>query len=145
MSGKYGDILRLPHPVSAKHPRMSMRDRAAQFSPFAALTGYGEVIRETGRLTEDWLELDEAAKAELDRRLRLLAASLDQQPAVTATWFQPDDRKEGGTYVTVTGRARKLDESAGVLLLEDETRIPIRHLVSLEGDFLHGPSGDSSL
>ena len=145
MSGKYDDILHLPHPISAKHPQMSMRDRAAQFSPFAALTGYGEVIRETGRLTEDWLELDEAAKAELDRRLRLLAGVLGNRPEITVVWFQPDDRKEGGAYVTVTGRVRKLDVSAGVLLLEDETRIPIRHLVSLEGDFLHGPSGDSSL
>ena len=145
MSGKYDDILHLPHPVSARHPRMSMQERAAQFSPFAALTGYGEVLRETGRLTEDWMELDEAAKAELDRRLRLLAASLDQRPTVTATWFQPDERKAGGAYVTVTGRVRKLDESASVLVLEDGTRIPIRRLVSLEGDFLHGPSGDSSL
>ncbi len=145
MSGKYDDILHLPHPISAKHPQMSMRDRAAQFSPFAALTGYGEVIRETGRLTEDWLELDEAAKAELDRRLRLLAGVLGNRPEITVVWFQPDDRKEGGAYVTVTGRVRKLDVSAGVLLLEDETRIPIRHLVSLEGDFLHGPSGVSSL
>ena len=145
MSGKYDDILHLPHPVSARHPRMSMQERAAQFSPFAALTGYGEVLRETGRLTEDWMELDEAAKAELDRRLRLLAASLDQRPTVTATWFQPDERKAGGAYVTVTGRVRKLAESAGVLVLEDETRIPIRRLVSLEGDFLYGPSGGPSL
>lgn len=145
MSGKYDDILHLPHHVSTKHPQMSMQDRAAQFSPFAALTGYGEVIRETGRLTEDWIELDEESKSELDRWLRLLATSSDQEPAVTATWFQPDERKEGGAYVTVTGRVRKLDESASVLVLEDGTRIPIRRLVSLEGDFLHGPSGDSSL
>ena len=100
MSGKYDDILHLPHHVSTKHPQMSMQDRAAQLSTFAALTGYGEVIRETGRLTEDWIELDEAAKAELDRRLRLLAAGLDQRPAVTVTWFQPEERKAGGAYVT---------------------------------------------
>ena len=140
MSGKYDDILHLPHPVSAKHPRMSMQERAAQFSPFAALTGHGEVIRETGRLTEDWLELDEAAKAELDRRLRLLAAGLDQRPTVTATWFQPDERKAGGAYVSATGTARKLDPLAGVLLLEDGTQIPVQRLVSLEGAFLRPPA-----
>ena len=86
---KYGDIIHLPHPVSEKHPRMPMQDRAAQFSPFAALTGYEEAIYETGRLTEERAELDEEEKAILDRKQRLLLEKLDEFPALTVTYFVP--------------------------------------------------------
>ena len=103
MTGKYDDIIHLPHHVSATRPRMPMLDRAAQFSPFVALTGYEAAVRETARLTDQRVELDESAKAELDRKLRLLL-SLPGQPEASITYFRPDERKEGGAYETVTGR-----------------------------------------
>ena len=93
MSGKYNDILYLPRPTSAKHPRMPISDRAAIFSPFAALTGHGDAIRETARLTELKMELDEDAKADLDRRQAILLEHIGEQPEVTITWFCPDEKK----------------------------------------------------
>ena len=96
MSGKYDDIINLPHPTSAKHPRMPISERAAIFSPFAALTGHAAAIQETARLTEQKMELDEDTKAELDRRQAILLEHIAEQPEVTVTWFQPDERKDGG-------------------------------------------------
>ena len=136
MSGKYDDIIHLPHHVSQTHPRMPMQDRAAQFSPFAALTGYGAVIRETGRLTETRPDLDEDARAELDRRLALLSALLETRPLVTLTYFQPDTKKEGGACLTVTGVVRKIDEYHRVLVMEDGLQVPVRDLLSLDGEWL---------
>lgn len=137
---KYDDLLHLPHHVSSTHPRMSLHDRAAQFKPFAALTGYEAVIRETGRLTDARAELDESAKAELDWRLQLLSGLLPQQPEVSVTYFQPDERKDGGAYRTVTGTVRKIDEADAVLVMDDGTAIPVTDLFSLEGDWL--PAAD---
>ena len=124
---RYGDIIDLPRPVSERHARMSMGDRAAQFSPFAALTGYDAAVEETARLTQDRIELDESRKAELDRRLR----QLRECPGMTAcvTYFVPDDRKPGGAYVTVTGQFRRLDH--GMLILEDGARIRIEEIFDL--------------
>ena len=104
-TGKYDDILHLPHHVSPTRPRMTMAERAAQFSPFAALTGHDEAIRETGRVTVGKIELGEDEKAELDQKQRLLLAALERggQPPVTVTYFQPDQRKEGGEYRTAAG------------------------------------------
>lgn len=110
MSGKYDDIIHLPHPTSKKYPRMSVRDRAAIFSPFSALSGHGAAIAETARLTDQRMELNEDAKVELDRRQAVLLEHIGEQPEVTVTWFRPDDRKEGGIYVTTVGRAKKIDE-----------------------------------
>ena len=104
---KYSDILHLPHPVSEKHPRMPMQDRAAQFSPFAALTGYEEAIYETGRLTEEKTELGEEEKAILDRKQRLLLEKLDEFPALTVTYFVPDEKKSGGAYIRKAGNLKK--------------------------------------
>ena len=103
MKGAYDDIINLPHHVSATRPHMSMGDRAAQFAPFAALTGYEDAVREAARLTEERVELTEDAQAALDARLRLLADGSMAGKAVTLTWFQPDARKSGGAYVTATG------------------------------------------
>ena len=110
MKGPYDDIIHLPHPVSKTHPRMSMIERAAQFSPFAALTGYGAAIKETARLTDRKLELDEETQALLDLRQHFLLEHLAQRPEVTITYFEPDTRKEGGSYQTITARVKKLDE-----------------------------------
>ena len=127
MSGKYDDIIGLPHPTSSKHPRMPISERAAIFSPFAALSGHGAAIAETARLTERRIELDEDTRAELDRRQAVLLEHIDEQPEITITWFQPDERKDGGAYLTATGRLKKFR-----LLLADGTEIPMKDVVALE-------------
>lgn len=134
MSSPYDDMIDLPHPTSKKHPRMSIRDRAAIFSPFAALSGHGAAIAETARLTDQRMELDEDTKAELDQRQAVLLEHIEEQPEVTVTWFQPDERKEGGAYLTVTGRLKKIDEVERNLALQDGTSIPLEDVVGLESE-----------
>lgn len=134
MSG-YEDIIHLPHPTSPRHPRMSMSDRAAQFSPFAALTGYEAMVEETARLTDRKIELTEEQKAILDERLRLLEDALPQGPEAVFTYFQPDSRKEGGTYVTVTGKLKKLDRIEGCVVLTNGLMIPVEELAEVVGAF----------
>ena len=134
MSGPYDDIIHLSHPTSKNRPRMSSHDRAAQFSPFAALSGHAAAIAETARLTDRKLELDEDTKAELDRRQAILLEHISERPEITVTWFRPDERKEGGAYITTTGRLKKLDEADRILILTDDTRIPLEAVVSLESD-----------
>ena len=132
MSGPYDDIINLPHPTSQRHPRMPIHDRAAIFSPFAALSGHGAAIAETARLTERRIELDEDTRAELDRRQAILLGHIDEQPEVTITWFQPDERKDGGAYLTATGRLKKFWELERILILTDGTEIPLKDVVALE-------------
>ena len=120
-SHKYDDIIHLPHPTSKKHPRMSAWNRAAQFSPFAALTGHGEAIRETERLTDTFTELLEDQKAQLDEQLQLLREHLSFRPSVEITFFQPDDKKSGGSYLTVQGQVKKLDDDNRRILFADGT------------------------
>ena len=134
MSGPYDDIINLPHHTSKRHPRMPVRDRAAIFSPFAALSGHGAAIAETARLTEQRIELDEDSRAELDRRQAVLLEHMDKQPELTVTWFQPDEKKDGGAYLTTTGRLKKLKELERLLLLADGTEIPLEDVVALESD-----------
>ena len=138
MSGKYDDILHLPHPTSAKHPRMPISERAAIFSPFAALTGHGDAIRETARLTEQKIELDEDTKAELDRRQAVLLEHIAEQPEVTVTWFQPDERKDGGAYITITGRLKKIDQVERALFLLDGSKIPLDDVAGIGSDYFQG-------
>lgn len=132
MSGKYDDIIGLPHPTSSKHPRMPISERAAIFSPFAALSGHSAALAETARLTDQRVELDEDTKAELDRRQAVLLEHIAEQPEITVTWFQPDEKKAGGAYRTVTGRLRKIDEAERALVLLDGTRVPLEDVVGLE-------------
>ena len=128
----YDDIIDLPHHVSTRHPPMPMADRAAQFSPFAALTGYDAAIAETARLTDSKRELSEDEQHELGRRLQELQGRLKTRPTVTLTFFEPDARKAGGSYRTVTGAAKKLDALAGTLELADGTLVPFEDILSLE-------------
>lgn len=130
----YEDIIHLPHPVSATHPQMSLENRAAQFSPFAALTGHREAIEETARLTEKWLEPEEDKKEMLDRRLQKIRESLDSKPKAIFTYFKPDEKKNGGAYLSVTGRVVKINEYERRLLLEDGTDLSIDNLYSIEGE-----------
>ena len=132
MSGPYDDIINLPHPTSQRHPRRPVRDRAAIFSPFAALSGHGAAIAETARLTERRMELDEDSRAELDRKQAVLLEHMDEQPEITVTWFQPDEKKDGGAYLTATGRLKKLRELERLLVLADGTEIPLEDVVALE-------------
>ncbi len=131
----YEDILHLPRHVSRVHPPMPMEERAAQFSPFAALTGYGNVIRETARLTEDRRELSDSVREELERKLAALAdpeGSGKKRPVVHVTYFLPDQRKEGGAYVTASGRIRRVDGTERMLLMEDGLRIPLEEILDIE-------------
>ena len=130
--GKYDDIIHLPHHTSARRPRMSMQDRAAQFSPFSALTGYDAVISETGRRTDHRIELTEDKKAELDEAMRHLLQELPGHPAVRVTCFVPDKRKEGGAYVTVTGNACSLQTHERLLTMTDGTEIRLDDVVEIE-------------
>lgn len=132
MSGNYEDILYLPHHVSGTRRQMSMTDRAAQFSPFAALTGYDAAIRETARLTDSSVDLEGDEKAVLNGRLQLLSRCLDREPRITVTYFVPDRRKSGGAYETVTGQVRKIDPLEQALFLGDGTRIPFDRIRYLE-------------
>ena len=136
MNHAYDDIIRLPHPTSRKHPRMSMEERAAQFAPFAALTGFGGVIRETGRLTDKQLELGESDQAELERVLTFLDSQEEEHPMIKVTYFLPDTYKEGGTYVTVTGHLKRIDQVEGELLLWEGVRVPIQDIRSVGIDGL---------
>ena len=129
--GRYDDIIDLPHHVSTTHHRMSMLERAAQFQPFRALTGYEDAVRETARLTDDRVELTEDEKALLDGKLQRLADNLASHPLVTVTYFQPDKKKAGGAYVTATGQLKKIDDYEGVLILLGGERIVIDEILEI--------------
>lgn len=134
MKGPYDDIIHMPHHVSAARKRMAPLDRAAQFSPFAALTGYDEAIRETGRLTDNAVDLDVDGKAILNEKLQRLYELQAAQPEVTVTYFVPDQRKDGGAYTTATGKVKKLDPYAQTLLLTDGTEIRFQRILELDGE-----------
>ena len=130
MTGPYDDIISLPHPTSAKHPRMPLSDRAAQFAPFAALSGHSAALVETARLTDQRMELDKDARAALDSKQQLLLERI--------TWFQPDAKKDGGRYIVSTGRLKRIHEADQVLILVDGLRIPIGDIVELESECIRG-------
>lgn len=129
---KYDDILQLSRPVSPKRARMSMTDRGAQFSPFAALVGYDAAIAETARLTDAQIELTESAKAELNEILRSVAENVRRCPEVCVTWFLPDARKSGGAYVTAQGCVKKVDACRELLVLTDGREIPFSRIYEIE-------------
>ena len=130
----YDDIIELPHHVSAVHPQMSLADRAAQFSPFAALTGHEEAILETARLTEEFIELDEGRKEQINEKLKYLKENQDGKPEITVTYFQKDTRKSGGAYVTVRGQVKRIDEHECQVILTDGTGIAMEQIFSIEGE-----------
>ncbi|HBQ29403.1 MAG TPA: hypothetical protein DD719_08525 [Desulfotomaculum sp.] len=134
MMNPYDDIINLPHHTSTSRPRMSAHDRAAQFSPFAALTGYDAAINETARLTDKRAELDEYSKADLNERLYIIQGQMDEQPEVSITYFQPDKKKSGGAYITATGCVKKIDEYERTLVMKDETKIPIDDIFEIDGE-----------
>lgn len=131
---KYDDIINLPHHVSKKHPQMSLLNRAAQFSPFAALTGHEDAINETARLTDSFIELDEDRKRRLDEQLQLIRENVTLKPECEITYFKPDEKKEGGTYVTIRGNIKKIDEYSRQIVFTDGTALPIEHIFSIRGE-----------
>lgn len=135
--GKYDDILYLSRPVSKRHPPMPLLDRAAQFAPFAALTGHEDAVREAARLTDTYIELDEEQREKLDQQLSLLLAAMHEnpysEPEVTITYFKPDEKKDGGAYIPVIGKVKKVDVHRRQIILSDETALPVDSIISIEG------------
>ena len=127
---KYDDIINLPHHVSTTHPQMSRQDRAAQFSPFAALTGYDAAVKETARLTDRRMELDEYEKTALEEKLKEALKYPEEE--ITITYFRPDERKAGGSYLTVRSKVRKIKEYERLIVLEDGTKIPLDDISEIE-------------
>ncbi|MGN0163104.1 MAG: hypothetical protein ACI4EA_05920 [Candidatus Ornithomonoglobus sp.] len=130
---RYDDIINLPHHVSNTHSRMSVLDRAAQFAPFAALTGYGSAVDETTRLTDERLELDESQKAVLDEKLQMLYETIDEQPEITVTYFQPDELKSGGRYISVTGSIKRINNRKHTITFQNRTEIPFDDIYDISG------------
>lgn len=131
MTHEYDDIINLPHHISKVHPPMTMLQRAAQFAPFAALTGYGTAIQETARLTDNKVELDDASLMLLNQKLSLLRNHLKEKPIITVTFFQPDERKSGGTYKSYTGCLRDIDDFQQTLVMKDGVKIPFLSILDL--------------
>ena len=146
--GKYDDIIGMEHPTSKVHPRMSPQARAAQFSPFAALTGFEEAVREAERTTEERIELDEYERAELDYRLHRLQMVGEDRPVVEITYFLPDPLKPGGSYVTECGVIRNIDSYRRTIRLirfsestEATTEIPMENITRIESHLFNREDG----
>ena len=146
MSGKfdlhhYDDIIDLPHHVSPNRRRMSNTERGAQFSPFAALTGYEAAVEEAARLTDGKKELTEEMKAIIDAKIQAISEHPDAEPQVTITYFKPDERKEGGAYVRVTGAVKEIDRIGKTIVLTDHTEIPMEQIREIEAEWMHWVDG----
>lgn len=126
--GKYDDIIDLPHHVSERHPQMPAMDRAAQFSPFAALTGHRDMIAEAERLTEKKIELEEGEQQEIMTCLQILLGKIKEKPEATVTYFVPDEKKSGGSYRTVCGAVIKVDGDKKQVMMENGTEIPMEDI-----------------
>ena len=125
---EYDDIINLPNPTSRNHPRMPIQTRAAQFSPFAALTGHDAAIKETARLTDEKQELSEDALERLNEQLNIISQNIDTDQIITITYFVPDDKKSGGAYISHSGIVKKIDEYERTVIMEDKTVIPIEQI-----------------
>lgn len=131
-SHAYDDIIDLPHHVSSSHPHMPRIDRAAQFAPFSALSGFGAAIHETGRQTDIKIGLCEDEKNILDRKMRVIQEQIADHPKIMITYFQPDDLKDGGSYNTVLGRVKKIDTHGRMVIMQDGTRVPVDEILEIE-------------
>ena len=134
----YDDMINMPCPTSPRHPRMPRADRAAQFAPFAALTGYDAAIDETGRLTDQKIDISEDMREKLDLKQNFLADIIDEQPEISVTYFVIDKKKSGGAYVTVNGRLKQIDEYEQLIILTDGKKTPIQEVYTIESDLFRG-------
>lgn len=139
----YDDIIDLPHPEPKSHPRMTNYQRAAQFSPFAALTGHDAAVREAHRLTDQRIELDETQKTELDEKFLIITRHLQENPEIRITYFVPDQRKEGGAYVSVKGTVKKIDFYEKKIIMHDGTKIDLEQVYGISGEILDNLDFDS--
>lgn len=129
---KYDDILNMPHHVSSTRPHMSMHDRAAQFSPFAALVGYDDAVKETARLTNEKQELTADKITDLNQKIAFLTAHADERPEVTIEYFISDEKKAGGMYVTLSGNFRRIDEYNHNMVFVSGEEIPLNDIFDIE-------------
>lgn len=130
----YEDIVNLPPHISKKYPQPTMEERAARFAPFAAITGYEEMVLEEARVTEEWVELDDGTKSILNEKLQIILDYLRDEPTITFTFFEPDKKKSGGAYVSLTGTVKRIDEYEKCVMLTDGTKIPIERIFGIESD-----------
>ena len=133
----YEDIVNLPPHISKRHPQPSMIDRAARFAPFAAITGYEEMVLEEARVTEERIDLDEGALALLNEKLNMIQEFLDEEPEVTITYFEPDKKKSGGAYVSITGVVKRIDEYEHLVILTDGKKIRIEDIYAIGSDLFY--------
>ena len=138
MSSRYDDMIYMQNPTPTCKPRMSLYERAAQFSPFAALTGYEDAVEETARLTDTRLELSEDMKTILNEKMQMIVDNLNSEPIVTITYFVPDKKKSGGAYVDVTGVVKEIDEYERCIVMTDKKKIPIEQIRAIEGELFRG-------
>ena len=131
---QYDDIINLPHHVSKKHPQMSLYARSAQFAPFAALTGYEDAIKETSRETSEKIDIDDELKSILDSKLQIIMEHIKNKPEISFTYFIPDSKKDGGSYITVIGIVRKIDLYNQIIYLANNTEIPIKDIINISGE-----------
>ena len=132
MNNKYNDIINLPHHVSKKYPQMSLESRSAQFAPFAALVGYEDAIKETGRLTFERKDFDEEYQSILDRKLQIVKENIILKPKLKITYFENDTKKDGGSYITVLENIEKFNEYREVIILKNKQEIPIKDIVDID-------------
>lgn len=137
MDKNYDDIINLPHYISKKHPQMSIEARSAQFAPFSALAGYDDAIKETARLTDDRIEIDEGLKIVLNNKLQFILENVKYKPEIKFTYFVYDEKKTGGKYVEKTGVVKKIDTVEQYVLLKDKTKIPILEIINISGNLFN--------
>ena len=133
----YEDIVNLPRHISKVHPQATMADRAARFSPFAAISGYEDMVKEAARVTEERIDITDATKELLNEKLNMIVEFLDEEPEVTITYFEPDKKKDGGAYISITGTVKKIDEYERIVLMTDEKKIKIDEIYAIESDLFY--------
>ena len=133
----YEDIVNLPPHISKRHPQPSMMDRAARFAPFAAITGYEEMVLEEARVTEERIDLDEGTLSLLNEKLNMIQEFLDEEPEVTITYFEPDKKKSGGAYVSITGVVKRIDEYEHFVIMTDGKKIRIEDIYAMGSDLFY--------
>ena len=133
----YEDIVDLPHHVSKKYPQPTMADRAARFSPFAAISGYEDMVKEAARVTEERIDITDATKELLNEKLNMIIEFLDEEPEVSITYFEPDMRKAGGAYITVIGTVKRIDEYEHLVIMTDGKKINIDEIYNLQSELFY--------
>lgn len=134
---KYDDIIKLPHHVSKRHPQMSIMARSAQFAPFAALSGYDEAVKETARLTDKRLEIDDGLKSILNNKLQYILENININPEIIFTYFVYDKKKTGGKYIEKIGVVKKIDLIEKYIQLTDKSKIPIEEIIDINGEIFN--------